>query len=223
MARLSGSVSDTWLLAGAFHACGDRRVLAPPFLQRGDLLGQVPNRWVTRRWATLLIVRLGQLGQVAGQSLISVAQHRFELLTREVALVAVDRLQARAVHRQQLLAEEIQLTAQVNEAAESGLEGRGVLAPKVGNRLEVRPQPAQQPDHFQVAVTLRFQAARGAYPVQVAIEVELEQVTRMVAGPPGLLGLGAHEARLGQVEAVDERLDGTHRVVLTDVVLHRCG
>ena len=45
----------------------------------------------------------------------------------------------------------------------------------------------------------------------------------MVAGTASLLGLGAHEARLGQIEAVDERLEGAHRVVLADVVLHRRG
>ena len=141
-------------------------------------------------------VGFGEVSQVAGQPLVGVAQHGLELLAREVALVAVDGLEPSAVDGQQLTTEEIQLTAEHHEVAKGRFEGGRVLAPKVGDGLEVGAQPAQQPDHLQVAAALRFQPSAGAHAVEVAVQVQLEQVARMVARPPGVFGRRAHEAGL---------------------------
>ena len=71
------------------------------------------------------------------QPRIRVGKHRLELLAREVALRAVDGFEPRAVHRQQLFAKEVQLAAEIHEAAKGGFKGRGVLAPEVGHGLEI--------------------------------------------------------------------------------------
>ena len=77
----------------------------------------------------------------------------------EVAVLVVDRLDPGAVHRQQFAAEQVQLTAQQHELAEHRAEGVAVVAPEIGDGLEVRLQVPQQPDHLDVAMGLGFQPA----------------------------------------------------------------
>ncbi len=55
----------------------------------------------------------------------------------KVAVLVVDRLDARSVHRQQLASEQIESPAQQRELAKHGAEGGSIVAPKVGDGLEV--------------------------------------------------------------------------------------
>jgi hypothetical protein len=55
--------------------------------------------------------------------------------------------------------------------------------------------------------------------VKIAVEVELEQGGRMVAGPPRRGGHHAGKTKGGQVEFVHESIDDPHRVVGTYVVV----
>jgi hypothetical protein len=77
----------------------------------------------------------------------------------EVAVLVVDRLDAGSIHRQQLPTEEVQLAAQQHELAEGQAKGSAIVAPEISDRLEVRFQVPQQPDHFDVTVGLGFKAA----------------------------------------------------------------
>ena len=58
------------------------------------------------------------------------------------------------IHREQLSAKQVQLAAQQYKFAEHLAEGMAVVAPKVSDRLEVRLQVAQQPDHLDIAMGL---------------------------------------------------------------------
>src|SRR5271157_4717249 len=68
-----------------------------------------------------------------------------------------------------------------------------VHPPELGDRLVVRPQPPQQPHHFHVALTLRLQPPRRAQLVPIPIQVQLQQVPRIVPRPPRLRRRGAHK------------------------------
>ena len=70
---------------------------------------------------------------------------------------------------------------------------------------------------------LAFQAATGRHAVQVAVEVELEQRGRMIAGAAGVGGRGTVEAQLSEVQLVHEGVGHAHRVVLAHVVVHAFG
>src|SRR5258707_9326840 len=72
--------------------------------------------------------------------------------------------------------------AQQHELAEDRAEGRMIVAAEVGNRFEVFQMP-QQPDHLDVAMGLGFKPSAGAHPVQVTVDVQLQQVGRRITRP----------------------------------------
>src|SRR5215469_11312247 len=59
-------------------------------------------------------------------------------------------------------------------------EGVAVVAPEVGNGLEVWFQVPQQPDHLDIAVGFRLQPSARSHPVQVAVDVKLQQISRRI-------------------------------------------
>ena len=65
-----------------------------------------------------------------------------------------------AVNGHQFGAEQIEPARQEVEVLAQRLERLAVVLAEVGNRFEVRLQPARQPDEFQVATALAFQPTR---------------------------------------------------------------
>src|SRR3954462_13794389 len=93
----------------------------------------------------------------------------------------------------------IHLAAQQHELAEDRAEGLAVIAAEISDRLEVRLQMPQQPDYLDVAMGLGFQAPAGSNVVQIAVDVELQQIGRIVARPAGPLRSNADKAGCGQI------------------------
>ena len=119
----------------------------------------------------LFLVRLGRVGrvqllQILGQARVGPRDEFRQLLLVVVAVARVDRRQLRAVNGHQFAAEQFQLVAEQMELPVHELEAGAVLAAKVGDGLEVRRQLAQQPEHFQVALTFGLQQARGTHAMQ---------------------------------------------------------
>ena len=109
-------------------------------------------------------------------------------------LRVVDRLDPGTIHRQQFAAEQVYLPAEQYEMAEHCAKRVAVIAAEVGNRLEVRLQVPQQPDHLDIAVGLAFQPSAGPDPIEVAVDVEFQQISGRVTWAPGLLRLNPTEA-----------------------------
>src|SRR6185503_19007588 len=59
----------------------------------------------------------------------------------------------------------------------------------------------------------------GTHPVQVAVEVKLKQIRRMIRRPPGVLGPGMGEAQRGEVESLDIGVDEARRSIVGDVII----
>ena len=133
----------------------------------------------------------------------------------------VDRLDPGAVHRDQLAPKQVEFAAQQHERAEDLPEGMTVVAAEVGNGLEVGLEVAKQPDHLNVPPRLCLQAPAGADPIEVAVDVELEQISGRIARPTCYCGLDPSKAGRLQVEPSHEGLDEAHRMVRADVVVDR--
>jgi hypothetical protein len=86
------------------------------------------------------------------------------------------------VDREQLAAEQVEPSAQHDELPAHPLERRGVIAAEVRDGLEVRREPRQQPHQLDVPVRLVFQSSTRAD----AVQVEPQEISRIVARPPGL-------------------------------------
>src|ERR1700720_2216546 len=67
--------------------------------------------------------------------------------------------------------------AQDHELPENLFERGAIVAPEIGDGLEVRLQAPQQPDDLDVAMTFGLKTAARSYPVQIAVDVELEEIT----------------------------------------------
>ena len=140
---------------------------------------------------------------------------------REIAILVVHGLDPRAIHRQQLPAEQVQLAAQQHELAEHRAKGVAVIAAEIGDGLEVRLQVTQQPDHLDIAVGLGFQPSAGPDPVEVTVNVELQQIAGRIARAASLLRLNTSEPRGRKIKPINKSLDEPNRVLRADIVVQR--
>jgi hypothetical protein len=132
-----------------------------------------------------------------------------------------DSRDAGSVDRQQLATIEIEPSAQQHELAEHRFEGDAIVASEVGERLEVGLQAAKQPDDFDVAATLALQPSARSDPVEVAVDVELQQIARRVARTTRRFRGHPREPRRHEVQPIDEGIDEPHRIVGVDVIVNR--
>ena len=79
----------------------------------------------------------------------------------------------------------------------------------------------QQPDHLDVAVAFGLQPPARPHPVEIAVDVELQQIARRIAGPARHLRLDAREPRRREIEPIDEGVDEAHRIVGADIIVDR--
>ena len=100
-------------------------------------------------------------------------------------------------------------------------ESRAVVAPEIGDGLEVRLQVPQQPDHFEVATGLRFQPPARTHSVQIAVDVELQEIARGIARAAGRLRHDTGEPCRRKAEPINKGVDEPHRVLSADVVVDR--
>ena len=89
---------------------------------------------------------------------------------------------------------------------------------EVGDRLVIRRQPADQPHHFHIAPGLPLEPTARLNPVEIAVDVELQQIARMIGRPAGRQRLDPVEPEAAKIELIDEDVDRPNRVVVADPV-----
>jgi hypothetical protein len=115
----------------------------------------------------------------------------------EVAVTAVDRPEFAAVHGNDGLCKQLEVSTQSHQAAADVADTRAVVMAEVGNGLEVRCHPARQPHPLDVTLRLALQPSAGGNAVQIPIDVDLEQHSGVVGGPPGFGRISAGKAWSG--------------------------
>src|SRR6187399_1820734 len=113
--------------------------------------------------------------EVALDALFDLLLALLNLARREVAIAGVDRLELAAVDGDHRLGEQLELPAQLDEAAAHAADAGPVVVPEVGDGLEVRRQTTGQPHQLDVALGFALEPAARLDAVQVAVDVELEQ------------------------------------------------
>src|SRR4029077_848349 len=100
------------------------------------------------------------------------------------------------------------------------LERRPVLLAEIANRPKARLKPFEQPDQLDIAPGLTLESARGADPMQVAVNVQLEQVPRMIGRlPASATGAGLPKPSLRHIDRVPVGINRPHRIIAVDIVL----
>src|SRR4051794_11598259 len=97
--------------------------------------------------------------------------------------------------------------------------GLAVVLAEVGYRLEVRHQAAGQPNQLDVALALPLQAPARLHPIEVSVDVNLQQCRRMVGRPSCHLRLDAAKAEFGQIKLINKDIDRPDRIVLAQIVV----
>ena len=208
------------VLAGSLELCQHRVVAAALLAQRRDLLGEILGARAAACRAILDIALVEPL-EVVLQPLVGGADERSQRRAGEVAILVVDRLDPGSVDRQQFAAEEVEPPAQQHELAEHRFEGAAIVAPEVGDRLEIRLEAPQQPDDLDIALGFPLQPPARSDPVQIAVDVKLQKVAGRIARPPRRLRFDPREPGARKIEPIDERVDEPNRIVRPDVIVDR--
>ena len=79
---------------------------------------------------------------------------------------------------------------------------------------------SHQPDQFEVAVSFPLKATAGASTVDVAVDIELQQVGRRVSRTASVSRCSARKAKPVKIKAVNESLDEANRVIIRDVIIN---
>ena len=95
-------------------------------------------------------------------------------------------------------------------------DGFAVVLAEVGDRLVVGNQAPGQPHHFHVATGLALVAAARLNPVEIAVDVELQQNRGVIRRPPGRHRSHAIKPEFGNIKLVDEDVDEPNRLVLVN-------
>src|SRR5258708_37267254 len=141
-----------------------------------------------------------KLREVASNALINLRQPPLHLGLREVPVPRVDSLELAAVDRNARLAEQFKAPAQHHELTADPADGLAVVLAEIGYRLEVRHQATSQPHQLDVALALTLQAAARLHPIEVYVDIILQQRRRMIGRPSRRLRLDAPKTEFGPIK-----------------------
>jgi hypothetical protein len=159
-----------------------------------------------------------ELGQIPLNGGVDLAELAPQLLAGEVPRLRVHRLEAAAVDRDEAGVQQPDVATESHELLAHLADRRTVVLPEIGDRLEVRPQAARQPDELQVPAAFALQPPRRLDLVQIAVEVDPKHQTRMITRTPRRLWDRA-EAERRKIHHLDEGVDDPDRVLLAHVVV----
>ena len=117
------------------------------------------------------------------------------------------------------IGQQVKPAAQGNEPSAHLADRRAIVLAKVGNRLVIRHQAAGQPHHFHIAPGLPFKAPARLNPVEVAVNIELQQYRRMIARPAGRLGRNPAKAQAAEIKLLNKDIDHPHRIVFANPII----
>jgi hypothetical protein len=137
---------------------------------------------------------------------------------RPVTLAIVHRFELAAVDRNNGTSEELEPTAKLDKPSAHRPDRRAIVPAEVGNRLEVRRQPTGQPHQLDIALRFPFQPPARLHPVEIAVEVHLQQRRGMVGRSARHRRRHPRKPQGGKVQLVDEDFDHPNRVLLADIV-----
>jgi hypothetical protein len=123
-----------------------------------------------------------------------------------------------AVDRNNGTGEEFEPTAKPDELTTHRLDRRAIVPAEVGNRLEVRGKPPDQPHQLDIALRFSLEPPARLNAVEIAVEVDLQQRRGMVGWPPRRRRRHPRKPQGGKVQLVDEDLDHPNRVLLADII-----
>ena len=103
------------------------------------------------------------------------------------------------------------------------LRSPGRCPSKIGDRLEIRRQPARQPHHLDVSRRFALQTSARLDLVDVVVDVDLRHRRGMVGRRGRRFRHDALKPQPSQIQLADEDVDRPHRIVFSCVVVKKLG
>jgi hypothetical protein len=94
-----------------------------------------------------------------------------------------------------------------------------VVTPNVGARVVLGPQLVEQPYPFHLALPLLRQAPARPSAVEIAVNVQREQIARLIARAPSGRRHHLANAERFQIKRIDTRLNETPWVIGSDIII----
>src|SRR6478609_6439418 len=211
--RASIGISQRYLLVLGLHHLSVQTVQALYLLtQRRNLLVKPSDLGLRHRFP--LAISTVELREITGNALVDLRQPPLHLGLGEVPIPRVDGLELAAVDRNARFAEQFKAAAQHHELAADPADGLTIVLAEVGYGLEVRHQAAGQPNQLDVALALPLQPPARLHPIEVSVDVNLQQRRRMIGRPSGRLRLDAAKAEPRQIKLIYKDIDRPDRIVL---------
>src|SRR5262245_42314771 len=118
--------------------------------------------------------------KIARDALLDLRQAPLHLRPREVLVPVIDRLELAAIDRNTRFTKQAHRAAQRHEASTHPADGTAIVLAEIGDRLVVGNKPPGQPHDLDIAPGLALELAARLEPVQIAVNVELQEDRGMV-------------------------------------------
>src|SRR5882757_4283832 len=211
-------IGQRYLLVLDLHHLSVQTVEALYLLtQRRNLLVEPADFGLRYRFP--LAIGAVELREISGYALVNLRQPPLHLGLGKVPVPRVDGLKLAAVDRNARFAEQLKAPAQHHELTADLADGLAIVLAEVGYCLEVRHQAAGQPNQLDVTLALPLQAPARLHPIEVSVDVNLQQRRRMVSRPSCRLWLDTAKAEFGQIKLIDKDIDRPDRIVLAQIII----
>ena len=87
----------------------------------------------------------------------------------------------------------------------------------------IRDKATGEPHDLNIAPALALKPAARLNPIEITIDVELEQRRRMIRGPAGCLGVNSVKLQFGQIELLNKGIDDANRIILANPIFQAFG
>jgi len=161
--------------------------------------------------------------QIARDALLDLRHSPLHLGAREILVPIIDRLELAAVDRDASFGEEAHRAAQHNKPAADLADGTAVVLAEIGDRLVIRNPTSRQPHHLHIASGLALEPSARLDPVQIAVNIELQEDRRMIGGSPCRFRIDPAEIERTEIKLLDKHVNHTNRVVLVDPIIQAFG
>src|SRR3954454_2735601 len=215
-------VGQRYLLVFGLHHLSVKCIEALYLLaQRRNLL--VEPRDLGFRYRLPLAIGAVELREVASYTLVNLRQAPLHLGLGEVPVTLVDGFELTAVNRDARLGEEFKAPAQHHKLTADPPDGLAIVLPEVGYCLEVRHQAAGQPNQLDIALALPLQAPARLHPIEISVDVNLQQRGRVIGRPSCRFRRNAPKAQFAQIKLIDKDVDRPDWIVLAQIVIQPLG
>ena len=135
----------------------------------------------------------------------------------------IDCLELAAVDRDASFGKEAHAAAEHNKPAADLADGQAVVLAEIGDRLVIRNTTSRQPHDLDVAPGLALKPSARLDPVQIAVNIELQEDRRMIGGSPCRFRIDPAEIERTEIKLLDKHVNHTNRVVLVDPIIQAFG